>query len=136
MSKKGCIKSVSRYWTSEDYISPDLTGDKLWHYNEKGIDKLTKALSRHVSTRTPSTRLTRRDFYNIDPIIRGNNGNEKTEPLSKICWSLGTKKPVIYTQNGSNANALRRFEASRKFIISANILRLETNWINYTKFAH
>ena len=70
--QKGMLKALADIEPFEDYISPDLTGDKLWHYNEKGIDKLTKAFHAMSALRTPFPRaLTRRDFYNIDPHTRG-----------------------------------------------------------------
>ena len=70
--QKGMLKALADIEPFEDYISPDLTGDKLWHYNEKGIDKLTKAFHAMSALRTPFPRaLTRRDFYNIDPNTRG-----------------------------------------------------------------
>ncbi len=70
--QKGMLKALADIEPFEDYILPDLTGDKLWHYNEKGIDKLTKAFHAMSALRTPFPRaLTRRDFYNIDPHTRG-----------------------------------------------------------------
>lgn len=70
--QKGMLKALADIEPFEDYISPDLTGDKLWHYNEKGIDKLTKAFHAMSALRTLFPRaLTRRDFYNIDPNTRG-----------------------------------------------------------------
>lgn len=70
--QKGMLKALADIEPFDDYILPDLTGDKLWHYNEKGIDKLTKAFHAMSALRMPFPRaLTRRDFYNIDPHTRG-----------------------------------------------------------------
>ena len=70
--QKGMLKALADIEPFEDYILLDLTGDKLWHYNEKGIDKLTKAFHAMSAIRMPFPRaLTRRDFYNIDPHTRG-----------------------------------------------------------------
>ena len=48
----------------------------------------------------------------------------KDELLSKNMLIAGTKKPVIYTQNGSTQNA--KVMKKPPIIISVNILRRET----------
>lgn len=56
----------------EDYINPDLSGNKLCHYNDTGIAKLAKGLREMTELRRSfpqSIRLA--DFYNIDPHTRG-----------------------------------------------------------------
>lgn len=70
--QRGILKAVADIEPFEDYIKPDLTGDKLWHYNDKGIDKLVKGLKEMTDIRTAFPRALRRaDFYQLDPYTRG-----------------------------------------------------------------
>ncbi|MDU6607598.1 MAG: hypothetical protein E6485_05965 [Haemophilus parainfluenzae] len=72
VQRREMLKAVADIEPSEDYIRPDLSGDKLCHYNDKGISKLARGLRDLTELRRSfpqSIRLA--DFYDIDPHTRG-----------------------------------------------------------------
>ena len=72
VQRREMLKAVADIEPSEDYIRPDLSGDKLCHYNDKGISKLARGLRDLTELRRSfpqSIRLA--DFYDIDPVTRG-----------------------------------------------------------------
>ncbi|WP_018355809.1 hypothetical protein [Rodentibacter pneumotropicus] len=70
--QRGILKAVADIEPKEHYNRPDLTGDKLSHYNNAGIDKLIKGLIMMTEIRLKFPRaLNHRAFYQLDPYTRG-----------------------------------------------------------------
>lgn len=66
------LKAVADIEPYEDYISPDLSGNKLNHYNDKGLDKLAKGLKTIAAIRSAFPKALRlADFFHLDPHTRG-----------------------------------------------------------------
>lgn len=66
------LKAIANIEAYSDYIRPDFDGSKLHHYNSQGIDKLVKGLTRMSKIRKYFPKvLSRRDFYQQDPALRG-----------------------------------------------------------------
>lgn len=66
------LKAAADIEPFEDYINPDLSGDKLCHYNNQGIDKLSKGLKEIAGIRAKFPKALRlADFFLIDPHTRG-----------------------------------------------------------------
>ncbi|OOF38837.1 hypothetical protein BKK49_09035 [Rodentibacter rarus] len=72
VEQREMLKAASDIEPIEDYISPDLSGDKLCHYNTKGLDKLSKGLKAIAGIRAAFPKaLSLSDFFLIDPQTRG-----------------------------------------------------------------
>ncbi|OOF58904.1 hypothetical protein [Rodentibacter myodis] len=66
------LKAISDIEPLEDYINPDLSGDKLCHYNKTGITKLAEGLKTIAAIRAAFPKALRlADFFLIDPHTRG-----------------------------------------------------------------
>lgn len=72
IEQKEELKAFADIEPHEDYINPDLFGDKYCHYNSKGIGKLADGLKKMVDIRKKFPKaLLRADFFYIDPHTRG-----------------------------------------------------------------
>lgn len=72
IEERGILKAIADIEPVEDLFNPNTTGDRLSHYNDKGVAKLAAALRTIAQIRfkfPKSIRLA--DFYNIDPHTRG-----------------------------------------------------------------